>query len=172
MTSATFTSRKTVLLTAGIVALVDQISKFFAVQNLENRPRLVLIEDYFFSGAPWVTLTVTRNTGAAFSFGTSATWVFSIIAVVVIGVIFRFSQKISNKWWLLTLGLMMGGALGNLVDRIFRDPGVFVGGVVDFVAVEKFAIFNVADAAITIAAIAIVFLTVFRVDETKNKNGI
>jgi signal peptidase II len=67
---------------------------------------------------------------------------------------------------------MMGGALGNLVDRIFRDPGVFVGGVVDFVAVEKFAIFNVADAAITIAAIAIVFLTVFRVDETKNKNGI
>jgi signal peptidase II len=167
MTSSAFGSRQIVLLTAGLVVLLDQIAKYIVVKNIENQPRIALIQDLFKDGPPWVSLYVTRNTGAAFSFGSSATWVFSLLAVIVIGLIFFLSVKFTNRLWLITLGLMMGGAAGNLVDRIFRDPAIFRGGVVDFIAVEKFAIFNLADIAITLAAIFIALLTIFKVDETK-----
>jgi signal peptidase II len=167
MSSSAFGSRKIVLLTATIVVLLDQISKYFVVQNIENQPRIALIQDLFGDGAPWVSLYVTRNTGAAFSFGSGATLIFSFLAVFVIGLIFTLSARFTNRYWLITLGLMMGGAAGNLVDRIFRDPAIFQGGVVDFIAVEKFAIFNIADIAITTAAIAIALLTIFKVEETK-----
>jgi signal peptidase II len=167
MSSSAFGSRQIVLLTAAIVVLLDQISKYLVVQNIENQPRIALIQDLFGDGAPWVSLYVTRNTGAAFSFGSGATLIFSFLAILVIGLIFIYSARFTNRYWLITLGLMMGGAAGNLLDRIFRDPAIFQGGVVDFIAVEKFAIFNVADIAITSAAIAIALLTVLKVDETK-----
>lgn len=166
MTSSGFTSRKTVLMTAALVVMLDQLTKFLVVRNLENRPRIPLIEDLISGGAPWVSFYVTRNTGAAFSFGSSATWVFSLLAILVIGIIFRLSKKITNTWWLIALGLMMGGAAGNLIDRVFRDPGTFMGGVVDFIAIERFAVFNIADAAITVAAISIAVLTIFQIEES------
>jgi signal peptidase II len=170
MTSSAFGSRQIVLLTAGSVVLLDQIAKYIVVKNIENQPRIDLIQDLFKDGPPWVSLYVTRNTGAAFSFGSSATWIFSLLAVLVIGLIFSLSVKFTNRLWLITLGLMMGGAAGNLVDRIFRDPAIFRGGVVDFIAVEKFAIFNLADVAITLAAISIALLTIFKVDESKKQS--
>jgi signal peptidase II len=94
-----------------------------------------------------------RNEGAAFSFAEGATVLFSLIAVVVAVVIVRTARRLYSTAWAVVLGLVLGGALGNLVDRLFRSPGVLRGGVVDFVSVfapdgRVWPVFNVADSAI------------------------
>jgi signal peptidase II len=100
-----------------------------------------------------VYLTHARNTGAAFSFAEGATVVFTLIAVVVSVVIVRAARRLFSTGWAVALGLVLGGAVGNLVDRVFRDPGFLRGGVVDFISVfapdgEVYPIFNIADSAI------------------------
>ncbi|MCW2580121.1 MAG: Signal peptidase, partial [Blastococcus sp.] len=80
-------------------------------------------------------LTQLRNVGAAFSFAEGATVLFSLVAVVVAVVIVRTARKLFSTGWAVALGLVLGGALGNLIDRIFRDPGFLRGGVVDFLSV-------------------------------------
>ncbi|MFY9325238.1 MAG: signal peptidase II [Candidatus Nanopelagicales bacterium] len=165
MTLSSSAAQKKVLVIAFILLALDQFTKFWAVLTLENRPRISLIPALIGDGGPWVSLTVTRNTGAAFSFGSNFTFIFSALAIFVIGLIVYLSRNFTNKYWIITLGLMMGGAAGNLSDRVFRAPANFQGGVVDFIAVEKFAVFNVADIAITLAAIGIFLLTLFKVDE-------
>jgi signal peptidase II len=99
-------------------------------------------------------LTHARNTGAAFSFAEGFTVVFTLIAVAVAVVIVRTARRLFSLGWAIALGLVLGGAVGNLVDRVFRDPGFLRGGVVDFISVfapggEFFPIFNLADSAIT-----------------------
>lgn len=98
------------------------------------------------------------NPGAAFSFATGATWVLTTIAVVVVAVIVRMALRLRSWWWALALALLLGGTLGNLYDRLFRDPGFGTGHVVDFLNYNGFFIGNVADIFIVVAAALIAIL--------------
>ena len=105
-----------------------------------------------------VYLTQWRNVGAAFSFAQGATLLFSLVAVAVAVVIVRTARRLYSTGWAVVLGLVLGGAVGNLLDRIFRDPGFLRGGVVDFLSVfapdgRAFPVFNVADSAIVCGGI-------------------
>lgn len=132
--------------------LLDLVSKLIVVAYLEGRDEIELIGE-------WLQLEVVRNPGAAFGFGETLTVVLTAIAVVVIGVIFRISRKLYSTPWALALGLLLGGAFGNLTDRLFRSPGVLRGEVVDFIAPRHFAVFNLADSAIVCGGILIVLLS-------------
>jgi signal peptidase II len=103
-------------------------------------------------------LTQLRNVGAAFSFAEGFTVLFTVIAVVVSVIIVRTARRLHSTGWAVALGLVLGGAVGNLIDRIFRDPGFLRGGVVDFLSVfapdgEVWPVFNVADSAIVCGGI-------------------
>jgi signal peptidase II len=102
-----------------------------------------------------------RNPGAAFSVGTGDTIIFTVIAVAVVVFIVRTARKLRSLAWAITLGLLLGGACGNLTDRVFRAPGLFRGEVVDFVEVTRYwPVFNVADSAIVCGGILTVLLAI------------
>ncbi|MBB3675601.1 signal peptidase II [Modestobacter versicolor] len=131
---------------ASAVLALDLGTKLLVVATLSDREPLRLL-----GGA--VYLTEARNTGAAFSFAEGATVVFTLIAVAVVVVIVRSARRLFSTGWAVSLALVLGGAVGNLVDRVFRDPGFLRGGVVDFVSLfdpygRVWPIFNVADSAI------------------------
>jgi len=116
-------------------------------------------------------LWLTRNPGAAFSVGTSETVVFTVIAFAVIVYIARTARKLYSLGWSIALGLLLGGAMGNLSDRIFRAPGLFRGDVVDWIAVTRYyPIFNLADSAIVCGGILTVLLAVrgYHLDGTRS----
>ncbi|MGW0608762.1 signal peptidase II [Streptomyces sp. NPDC002640] len=146
--------RVAVLIAVAVLAYVlDLVTKLIVVAELEPGNRSVeLLGD-------WLRLDVIRNPGAAFGFGEAFTILFTLIAVAVIVVIFRLARKLYSTPWAIALGLLLGGALGNLTDRIFRTPGVFEGAVVDFIAPKHFAVFNLADSAIVCGGILIVLLS-------------
>ena len=149
--------RMLLLLSIAVAVLaIDVLSKVLVVANIEPGENIKLL-----GGA--VYLTFWRNTGAAFSFAEGATVVFSLIAVAVAVVIVRSARRLYSTGWAVALGLVLGGAVGNLSDRIFREPGFLRGGVVDFVSVfapdgRVFPVFNAADSAITIGGILGVLL--------------
>ncbi|MEU3553102.1 signal peptidase II [Streptomyces fragilis] len=146
--------RITVLVLVAVLAYVlDLVSKLIVVAELEPGNRSVELL------GEWLRLDVIRNPGAAFGFGEAFTIIFTVIAAAVIVVIFRLARKLYSAPWAVALGLLLGGALGNLTDRIFRSPGVFEGAVVDFVAPKHFAVFNLADSAIVCGGILIVLLS-------------
>nr|MBP7897823.1 signal peptidase II [Candidatus Planktophila sp.] len=103
-------------------------------------------------------LRLVFNPGAAFSFGTRFTFIFTILAVMAVAVIAYYAIKIANRWWSVVLGLALGGVLGNLTDRIFREPSIFNGHVIDWIELPSFPVFNVADMAIVGAALVSVLL--------------
>ncbi|NLF06150.1 MAG: signal peptidase II [Actinomycetales bacterium] len=147
------------------VLVADQLSKEWALANLtvgEWRPLL----------GEWIQLTLVFNPGAALSFGTGMTWVLTIVAVVVTAVVVRSARKLGSRGWALALGLLLGGALGNLVDRFFREPGVARGHVVDFIDYFGWFVGNVADIAIVGAAGLIMILSVrgIRLDGTREQD--
>jgi signal peptidase II len=115
-----------------------------------------------------VYLDLTFNPGAAFSIGTGLTWIFPIIAMAISAGILWFTRQLRSWPWAVVLGLILGGALGNLVDRLFREPGPMRGHVVDFISVfapagEKFPIFNIADSALTVGVVLAIALELFAV---------
>ncbi len=110
---------------------------------------------------PALQLDYTRNPGAAFSIGEAYTIIFTAIAVGVIAMILRLSRSLFSLPWAIALGLLLGGALGNLTDRIIRAPGVLRGWVVDFIHVPHWPIFNLADSAIVVGG-ALMVLLAFR----------
>ncbi|SEO97149.1 signal peptidase II [Trujillonella endophytica] len=133
------------------VLLLDLATKLLVVATLDRGEDVRLL-----GGA--LHLTHARNTGAAFSFAEGFTVFFTLIAVAVAVVIVRAARRLFSLGWAVALGLVLGGAVGNLLDRVFRDPGFLRGGVVDFISVfapggEFFPIFNVADSAITCGGI-------------------
>jgi signal peptidase II len=135
---------------------VDLVSKLVVVATIEPGEDIRLL-----GGALY--LTQLRNVGAAFSFAEGATVLFSLIAAAVAVVIIRTARRLYSTGWAVTLGLVLGGALGNLIDRIFRDPGFLRGGVVDFLSVfgpdgSVWPVFNVADSAIVCGGILGVIL--------------
>ncbi|PZT69710.1 signal peptidase II [Streptomyces sp. SW4] len=137
---------------AGVAYALDLISKMIVVAKLEHHEPIEIIGD-------WLRFEAVRNAGAAFGFGEAFTVIFTAIAAVVIVVIARLARKLYSLPWAIALGLLLGGALGNLTDRIFRSPGVFQGAVVDFIAPKHFAVFNLADSAIVCGGILIVLLS-------------
>ncbi|WP_370065012.1 signal peptidase II [Streptacidiphilus sp. MAP5-3] len=142
-----------ILLAVALLAyLLDLGSKLLVVAKLEHQNAIQLIGD-------WVQLDVIRNAGAAFGMGQAMTIVFTLIAATVIVVIIRLARKLYSLPWAVALGLLLGGAFGNLTDRIFRSPGLFRGEVVDFISVKHFAVFNLADSAIVCGGILVVLLS-------------
>jgi signal peptidase II len=146
--------RRRVVLFA-LVALValglDVISKVIVAAKLGDHPPVRLL-----GGA--IYLVETRNSGAAFSVGTGATVVLTLVALGVVTIILRTARRMYSIGWAVALGLILGGALGNIIDRLFREPGVGRGYVVDWISLfssdgAHFAIFNLADSAITCGAI-------------------
>ncbi|MFC8227382.1 signal peptidase II [Streptomyces sp. NPDC057287] len=142
-----------VLLVVTVLAyLLDLGSKMLVVAKLEHEEPIEIFGD-------WLKFDAIRNAGAAFGIGEAFTVIFTAIATVVIIVIVRLARKLYSLPWAIALGLLLGGALGNLTDRIFRAPGVFEGAVVDFIAPAHFAVFNLADSAIVCGGILIVILS-------------
>ncbi|GAA0489905.1 signal peptidase II [Streptomyces stramineus] len=137
---------------AAFAYLLDLGTKLFVVANLEHHDPIEVF-------GTWLQFEVVRNRGAAFGLGEAMTIVFTIIASVVIVVIARIARKLYSLPWAIALGLLLGGAFGNLTDRLFRAPGGFEGGVVDFIAPAHFAVFNLADSAIVCGGFLIVILS-------------
>jgi signal peptidase II len=133
---------------AAITYLVDRVTKIWAEQVLATRPPLQIL-----SGV--LQLNYTTNSGGAFSIGGSAPWVFAGASVIVIGLIVVASFRIARPTFAVALGLVLGGALGNLTDRVVRGPGLS-GRVVDFIDLHVWPVFNVADSAIVLGAVILV----------------
>lgn len=145
-------SRKPVLAIAFVVWLLDLLAKQWALVALaDGRPRELV--------GPLLQLWLTSNSGAAFSFGTGATWVFTAIATAIaIGIVVK-ADRLGNAGWVIGFGALLGGALGNLTDRLFRAPGFPEGHVVDFIALPNFPVFNIADSFITCSVILMFWLS-------------
>lgn len=153
--TAPSTPRRLLYLALIIVAvpvyLADQLTKAWATANLApDQPRELI--------GSVLQLNLIRNSGAAFSIGTGATWVLTMIACSVVVFILITARRLGSRGWALALGLLLAGSLGNLTDRMFRTPGPGRGHVVDFIQVPNFPIFNVADSAIVSAAVLIALL--------------
>ncbi|MFF1698971.1 signal peptidase II [Streptomyces sp. NPDC058257] len=131
---------------------LDLVSKMIVVAKLEHHAPIEIIGDL-------LQFNAIRNAGAAFGIGEAFTVIFTCIAAAVIVVIARLARKLYSLPWAIALGMLLGGALGNLTDRIFRAPGVFEGAVVDFIAPKGFAVFNLADSAIVCGGFLIVILS-------------
>ena len=159
--------RRTGLLAAlaVLVLALDVATKVWVVAELEGRRQLELLGGQ-------LLIRVSRNSGAAFSFAEGATLVFTTVAVVVIVVILRVSRRLRSAGWAASLGLLLGGAAGNLVDRLLRSPGVGRGAVVDFIDFQVWPSFNVADSGIVVGGLLAVLLS-FRgveVDGTRSRD--
>jgi signal peptidase II len=129
------------LVAVGVYGL-DQLAKFLVVSGLEVGDVVPVLGEL-------LQLHFVTNSGAAFSLASGFTWVLSLVAVGVIGFIIWFARRIQSVAWAITFGLVLGGAFGNVTDRLFREPGFGVGHVVDFIQIWGFpAIFNVADIAV------------------------
>lgn len=154
----------TLLIIAVVLFGLDLLTKCLAVAFIDPGESVPIIGDF-------ARFTLVRNPGAAFSMATGMTWLLTLIAAaVVIGVI-RIGRTLRSLWWAIGLGMVLGGALGNLVDRLFRYPGPLQGHVVDFVAVGWWPVFNVADSAIVCGAILLVALTVFGFEPDGTRSG-
>jgi signal peptidase II len=134
------------------VWLIDQATKVLAVAKLDGHPEITVVPHVF-------SLGFTRNAGAAFGMATGLTAVLSALAVLVCLFVIRAASRLRDKGWAVGLGLLLGGALGNLTDRILREPAPFRGHVVDFLHINNFPVFNVADMALTFAALVIFWRT-------------
>ena len=164
MTTAPGSSRTTfsraAIVTLGVTAVLavglDQIVKHLSTEHLtEGQPVRIL--------GGLIYLSLLRNGGAAFSLGTGYTWIFPVITLVVIVWIGWMTRKLRSVPWAISLGLVLGGALGNLIDRLFRAPGPFQGHVVDMISLfapygQGFAVFNIADSCLSVGVVLAVLL--------------
>lgn len=144
---------------AAIIFVSDLLTKNWVVANLDEGRSVEVLGEFL----QW---HFVRNPGAAFSFATGATWVFTILAVAVVGVIVWQSRKLGSVSWAVFLGLLLGGVLGNLADRLTREPGFPVGHVIDFISTPWMmpAIYNIADIGIVSGMILFVLITLLGVN--------
>ena len=131
----------TLLLVAALALGLDIVTKVTVVATLPDRPPVRLLGGL-------LTLRLTRNSGAAFSIGTGLTFVFALVAIGVVAYILLTARRLRSVPWAITLGLLLGGASGNLVDRLLRAPGPLRGYVVDWIQLPHWPVFNLADTAI------------------------
>jgi signal peptidase II len=147
--------------TAAAVLLLDRVTKLWAEHVLATHPIDVV--------AGVLTLRFTTNSGGAFSLGQSAPWFFAaatlVVSALIVATAFRARSALSG----VALGLVLGGALGNLADRVIRGPGL-TGRVVDFIDLHVWPVFNVADSAIVIGALLLAWSS-FREDRQVARTG-
>jgi signal peptidase II len=149
-----------VAILAAVVLAADQFTKYLALENLPYQREVPVLGDFF-------QLYLTKNPGAAFSLGTGVTWLFTIaLAAVAVVVIVLTVRSVRTRSWAIVLGLLLGGVLGNLTDRLLREPGFLVGHVIDFIHTPWMwlwfpsAIYNVADMFIVTMMISVAVLVV------------
>jgi signal peptidase II len=135
------------------VLLVDQLTKNWARDAFQDGPVEII--------GSWLQFRYSENTGAAFSSFTGSGQTIAIIGVGVIGFIMFLISRTSRRIELVALGLILGGALGNLVDRIFRGAGALDGAVVDWIDWWFIPTFNVADAALNVGVAVLLIAAVF-----------
>jgi signal peptidase II len=143
---------------AVLVLAADQFSKYLALENLPLEENVPVLGDF-------LSFYLVKNPGAAFSFGAGATWIFTIaLAVVACVIAWLAITRVRSRAWAIVLGLLLGGVLGNLTDRLFREPGFAVGHVIDFINTPWMwlwfptAIYNVADIFIVTMMIGVAVL--------------
>jgi signal peptidase II len=142
-----------VLAAVTLLALVaDLVTKTVAVERLSSRDPVPVVDGV-------LTLRLVRNPGAAFGLAQGATVVFTVVALVVVLVILRAARRLRSRGWAVGFGLVLGGAVGNLTDRLFRAPGPLRGHVVDFLELPHWPVFNLADSAIVTGGALIVVLS-------------
>jgi signal peptidase II len=167
--SAKATHRRYLWLFAGIAATayaLDFVSKSLAVEHLQGHPRIPLLGDFF-------SLSLTYNSGAAFSFLTGQTPLLSVVAITATVVVLWLARRLGSIGWAVAFGFLLGGVAGNLTDRLVRPPGFLHGHVVDFFMLPNFPVFNVADICINIAA-GLMILQAVRgvgIDGTRQKDA-
>lgn len=136
---------------AGSVYTLDQVTKSLALRHLADRDPVVLLDGL-------LRLRLVLNPGAAFSLATGLTGLLTLVAVVVVVALVVTARRLGSLGWAMALGLLLAGAMGNLTDRLVRDPGFARGHVVDFVELPRFPVFNLADSAITVGAALVVVM--------------
>lgn len=155
---------------AVVLYAADQLSKLWVVANLPEGETVPVLGDFL----QW---HFTRNPGAAFSLASGQTWFFTLVAIAVICVIVWQARKIRSLWWALWFGMLLGGVLGNLTDRLFREPGFGTGHVIDFILTPWMwlgfapAIYNVADMAIVCSMVIFFVLMVRGVSLSGERSG-
>jgi signal peptidase II len=137
--------------TAWTIWLLDFITKTWAISSLSSEPRKVF--------GKFLDFTLVRNSGAAFSLATGSALIFALLSLLVVAAVTYYAPRITSHGWLIALGLLLGGVLGNLTDRIFRSPGFLIGHVIDWIELPHWPIFNLADSAICCAAVLALILT-------------
>jgi signal peptidase II len=143
-----------IALLAVLVLAADQFTKHLALQNLPYEQPVPVIGDF-------LIFYLVRNPGAAFSLGEGVTWIFTIaLAVVAAVIVWLAATRVRSRLWAVALGLLLGGVLGNLTDRVLREPGFPVGHVIDFINTPWMmpAIYNVADIFIVSMMIGVALL--------------
>ena len=131
---------------------LDQATKALVVATREGKPPVRIV-------GQTLTIYVTRNSGAAFGFAPAATVFFTCVAVAVAVLIATKAPRLHSVGWAAALGLVLAGAIGNLCDRLMRAPGIGRGAVVDFIDLQHFADFNVADSCLTCGVVLMVLLS-------------
>lgn len=138
--------------TAWTIWLFDFATKAWALTSLSAEPRQII--------GSLLQFTLVHNPGAAFSFATGFTIAFSLLALSVVVAVIYFAPKITSRGWQFSIALLLGGVLGNLTDRIFREPSFLSGHVIDWIQIPNFPVFNLADIAISTAAVIAFVLSV------------
>lgn len=134
--------------------LLDQVAKVLVVSYLYEGQQVEVLGQL-------LQFHFVKNPGAAFSIGSGTTWIFSIVGVGVLGFVIWYAPRIRSTAWAILFGLLLGGLLGNLTDRLFREPGFGVGHVIDFLQIPLLpAIFNLADVAIVSSMGLFLILTI------------
>lgn len=145
----------------------DQCVKYLTIANLPPREAVPVLGEF-------LQLYYIRNSGAAFSIGSSMTWIFTIAQAAVVIILIWKAFSVRSRAWAVVMGCLMGGVLGNLTDRLLREPGFGVGHVVDMISLPWMlpAIFNVADIFIVTGMIAVALLVVLgiRLDGTRERD--
>jgi signal peptidase II len=131
--------------TAWTIWLFDFATKVWALTSLSSEPRKII--------GNFLQFTLVHNSGAAFNFATGFSIAFSLLALAVVIAVIYFAPKITSRGWQISIGLLLGGVLGNLTDRIFREPSFLNGHVIDWIQIPHWPVFNIADSAICIAAV-------------------
>lgn len=142
--------RKWLALSLFLIFLLDYSSKYLVLKYLGEGPKRILGE--------FLKLNLTINNGAAFSFGQGGGKYFAIFAITFVAVVLYIGRRIDSNKWAIALGVLAGGVSGNLSDRIFRAPGQLNGGVVDWIQLPHWPVFNIADISIDLAVLYIAFL--------------
>ncbi|MDY0829549.1 signal peptidase II [Microbacterium sp. BG28] len=153
---------------AVLVLAADQFAKLLAIAQLPPEQPVPVIGDF-------LIFYLVRNPGAAFSLGEGVTWIFTIAMAAVAVAIVVIARRIRSRIWAVVLGLLLGGVLGNLTDRLFREPGFAVGHVIDYISTPWMmpAIYNVADIFIVtmMISVALLVLVGLRFDGTRERRS-